>query len=139
MKKLCVALVALSALLISSCSTVKRTATTEKVDNDLSARNNAELVVSPTKITYTFKPGKAVRRGGEKNVKTTAVAEALKANGNADVLVAPQYEVKKTRGLFGTKIKYVTVTGYPATYKAFPAKACNKECGNSCTKACCKK
>ena len=58
-----------------------------------------------------------MRRCGQKAVIATAVAEALKANGNADVLVGFQYEIKKTRNFFGrNNIKYVTVEGYPATY-----------------------
>ena len=41
------------------------------------------------------------------------MAEALKNAGkNADVLINPQYEIKKS----GKKIKYVVVTGYPAFY-----------------------
>lgn len=107
---------AIAALALSSCSTITHTASTEAVDTEVYNRSNADLKVSPKKITYTFTPNNAYRRAGEKAVLRAAVAKALEANGDADVLVAPQFEVKKTRGLFTTKVKYVTVKGYPATY-----------------------
>lgn len=109
-------LAAVVALTVSSCSTITHTASTEAVNTEVYNRSNADLKVSPNKITYTFTPNNTYRRAGEKAVLRAAVAKALEANGNADVLVAPQYEVKKTRGLFSTKVKYVTVTGYPASY-----------------------
>ncbi len=117
-KHVYVLIVALFATLgLASCSSVKHTSTTVDVDTSVSSKNTADLVVAPQKISYTLKPSKAVRRCGEKAVIKTAVAEALKANGNADVLVGFQYEIKKTKNFFGkTNIKYVTVEGYPATY-----------------------
>lgn len=107
---------AVAALALSSCSTITHTASTEAVDTEVYNRSNADLKVSHEKISYTFTPNNTYRRAGEKAVLRAAVAKALEANGNADVLVAPQYEVKKTRGLFSTKVKYVTVKGYPAKY-----------------------
>lgn len=107
---------AIAALALSSCSTITHTASTEAVDTEVYNRSNADLKVSPKKITYTFTPNNTYRRAGEKAVLRAAVAKALETNGDADVLVAPQFEVKKTRGLFTTKVKYVTVKGYPATY-----------------------
>lgn len=109
--------IAVAALALSSCSTISHTASTESVNTEIYNRSTADLSVSSKKITYTFNPTDAYRRAGEKSVKAAAVAKALEANGGGDVLVAPQYEIKKTRNFFGvTKIKYVTVTGYPATY-----------------------
>lgn len=115
MKKLFI--VAVAAIALSSCSTITHTASVEPVNTEVYNRSNADLNVSTQKISYTFTPNATYRRAGEKAVKAAAVAKALEANGKADVLVAPQFEVKKTRGLFSTKVKYVTVTGYPATYK----------------------
>ncbi|MCM1309983.1 MAG: hypothetical protein NC301_03020 [Bacteroides sp.] len=107
-------LVAAAALSLCSCkTTISHTATTMGVDSEIINRSSADLVVSPNKITYTFNPSKAYQREGEKGVIRAAVAKALEANGNADVLVAPQYEVKKSF----TGVKYVIVKGYPATYK----------------------
>lgn len=108
----------ISALTVSSCSSVKLTSTTAPVVTEVSSVANADLIVSQTKISYTYYPTSQVKRGGKKNVMATAVAEALRANGNADVLVACQYEIKESRNFFGHKsIKYVKVTGYPATYR----------------------
>lgn len=76
----------------------------------------ADLVVSPNKITYTYRPTDDVNRGGEANVINTAVRKALEANGGGDVLVEMQFTLKKS----GKKnVKEVTVSGYPATYKNF--------------------
>lgn len=117
MKKQVLFAAAAAVLMLSSCSTITHTASTEAVDTEVFNRSNADLNVSTQKISFTYNPDAAHRRAGKKAVLRAAVAKALEANGNADVLVAPQYEVKETRGLFTTKIKYVTVKGYPATYK----------------------
>ena len=76
----------------------------------------ADLEVSPTKITYFMMPSKTVCDGGYDNVVNSAVREALLANGNADVLVALETQVK-----YGTdgSIESITVTGYPAKYVNF--------------------
>lgn len=119
MRKSLTAVVFAGSLLLMSCSTIKKSSTTVDVATPVLTETVADLNVQPKKITFTLNPSASLRRGGEKNVINAAVAEALKANGNADVLVGMQYEIKKRKGLFGTKIKYVTVTGYPATYSNF--------------------
>lgn len=117
MKKTLIMFVAVAALGLASCSSVRHTATTVAVETDIVSANVADLSVAPDKISYTLYPTGAMKRCGEKAVIKTAVAEALKANGNADVLVGFQYEIKKTCNIFGkTSIKYVTVEGYPGTY-----------------------
>ena len=103
-----------AALLLASCTTVTKTATTMDVDNHLTSESDVDLVVSNSKITYTHKTTAKERRGGRKNITNTAVREALEANGNAEVLVAPQYTFVRKSGLFGSKIKTVIVSGYPA-------------------------
>lgn len=119
-KYLYLSVVSLATLGLASCSSIKHTSTTVPVDTEVMSKTTADLNVSSNKISYTFRPSKAVRRTGEKAVIKTAVAEALKENGNADVLVGFQYEMKKTKNFFGkTNIKYITVEGYPATYSNF--------------------
>lgn len=118
MKKVILGLAAL-ALTTTSCVTREATSSTLDVETSLNSRNTADLIVSDNVISYTLTPSKSVRRAGLDNIKRTAVAEALKQNGGGDVLVAPQYQVVKRRGLFGTKIKSVTVSGHPAIYKNF--------------------
>lgn len=115
MRKVILAVLTVMALGITSCSSIHKTAAVEEISTGVAAYSTADLNISPNKISYTYRPTKAERRGGNKNAIECAVAEALKANGNADVLVAPQYEIKKRRG----NVKQVTVTGFPATYSNF--------------------
>ncbi|MCM1349345.1 MAG: hypothetical protein NC338_08030 [Firmicutes bacterium] len=119
-KFLSTAVVAFAVMALASCSSIRHTSTTVDVNTQITNTSTADLRVAPQKISFTYVPKAPVRRTGEKNVIKTAVAEALKANGNADVLVGFQYEIKKSRNFFGhTSIKYVTVEGYPATYVNF--------------------
>lgn len=116
-KQILFASVVATVFALSSCSTISHTASSEPVNTEVFNRSTADLNVSNQKITFTYNPDGAHRRAGKKAVLNAAVAKALEATGNADVLVAPEFEVKETRGLFSKKIKYVTVKGYPATYK----------------------
>lgn len=112
-------LAALVVVLTASCSSVRKTATAVDVNSQLSSYNVADLQVSQEKVTYEFRPTAKERRGGKTNVISCAYAAALVSNGNADVLVQPEYTMRISHGLFGKKIKEVTVTGYPAKYKNF--------------------
>lgn len=114
MKKFFLAATAV-ALCMTSCSTIRKSSTSLVVDSSINAATQAELIVSPNKVSYTTIPSKKVRRGGNHNVRETAIAELLQQNGDADVLVEPRFETVEKRG----KIKKITVTGYPATYKNF--------------------
>lgn len=118
MKK--VILAALVVVLTASCSSLKKTATAVDVNNSMNSYNVADLQVSPNKVTYEFRPSKKERRGGKNNVISCAYAATLKSNGDADVLVQPEYTMRVRHGLFGgKKIKEVTVTGYPAKFTGF--------------------
>ena len=76
----------------------------------------ADLEVSPNKISYFFLPSQTVVKAGFENVVNTAIREALIANGNADVLVALEQQVKY--GADGN-VESITVSGYPAKYVNF--------------------
>lgn len=76
----------------------------------------ADLQVSPTKISYFFLPSQTVQNGGFDNVVNTAVREALIANGNADVLVGLEQQVKYDGN---GAVESITVSGYPAKYINF--------------------
>jgi len=76
----------------------------------------ADLEVSPAKISYFMMPSKTVINAGYENVINTAVREALIANGNADVLVGMESQVKYDKN---GMVESVTVTGYPAKYVNF--------------------
>ena len=76
----------------------------------------ADLDVSPTKISFFYIPSKTIVNGGADNIIDSAVREALLANGNADVLVGLEKQIKyNTDG----QIESITVTGYPAKYVNF--------------------
>lgn len=116
---------ALVAFCFASCAT---TAPTPQAKLVSSATHNkvsvvspvaavfADLEVSPEKISFFYIPSKTVIEGGYDNVVDSAVREALASNGNADVLVALETQVKyNAQG----KPESITVTGYPAKYVNF--------------------
>jgi hypothetical protein len=76
----------------------------------------ADLDVSPNKISFFYMPSGTVVNAGPQNVIDSAIREALIANGNADVLVGLEKQIKYAGD--GT-IESVTVTGYPAKYVNF--------------------
>lgn len=76
----------------------------------------ADLDVSPNKISFLYMPSGTVVNAGPQNVIDSAIREALIANGNADVLVGLEKQIKYAGD--GT-IESVTVTGYPAKYVNF--------------------
>lgn len=116
MRKLLLLLVV--SLAVCSCSTLKNTSTHRVVNvtQPITSPVIADLEISDTKIVYAMTPSNIVRRGGEQNVVNTAVKEALYSNGNADVMIGLEYQIKysPTR-----KIKSIVITGYPAKYKNF--------------------
>lgn len=107
----------IAVLGMSSCTSISNSAYTQTVDSSITNRSYADLEVSPKVITYKFDCNWAYSRAGEKSCKQAAVMKALEANGGGDLIVNPQFEVKKTRKFLGKKIEYVIVTGHPATYK----------------------
>ena len=105
-----------AVMALSSCSTITHTAQSAGVDPALYNLTVADMDVSKQRVQHTVEwkwtPFKSVSLSNE---KTNATAELLQQS-NADVLVEPQYLVKK-RGIF--RGGSVTVSGYPATYKNF--------------------
>ena len=104
-------------MLMASCQV--RTATSEvlPIETTLTSKNTAELDVQPQKISYEYVPTRTERKMGKNFVKRNAVAVALEKNGNADVLVNPQYVITEKRLLLRSKLRSVKVTGYPAVFK----------------------
>ena len=76
----------------------------------------ADLEVSPTKISFFYIPSGTIVSAGAQNVIDSAIKEALMANGNADVLVGVEKQIKYSGD---GNIESVTVTGYPAKYVNF--------------------
>lgn len=118
-KYLC--LLALPVLMLSSCETLTKTAKTADVEASLQSVVVADLNVADHRVTSTMDVTPSVRRGGFKNIKQAVEAKALEENGNADILLEPQYVVEKKRNLFGSKVTRITVSGRPASYKDFRA------------------
>ena len=119
MKKFFLLSVLASAMFVSCTPITKLTNTaTHRNVNVLEpvAAVFADLDVSPTKISFFYIPSKTVVNAGFDNVIDSAVREALLANGNADVLIGLEKQIKYTPE--GT-IESITVSGYPAKYVNF--------------------
>lgn len=109
-------IIALAAMALTSCSTVSHTASVQPVETQISSMTVADLTVDTTKVTKTvgwsWTPLRSVSMS---ETKTNAAGELL-MEADADVLVEPQYVVKR-RGAF--RGGSVTVSGYPARYHNF--------------------
>ena len=104
---------------VSSCQTIRSTATHKTVDIQPVGALIADLEVSPKRISYTMTPHRRVQRGGFENIKSTAIREALQNNGGGDVLVGLEVQTKSVRFLCWRTITSITVSGYPAKYTNF--------------------
>lgn len=109
-------LLAFAAASLASCSITQNSASVAEVNNKILAGAVADLDVAPQRITYTYKTKSSVRKAGYNNCVRTAIREALKENGDADILVQEEITTVTSIGLFGPKVKKVIVTGYPAKY-----------------------
>lgn len=86
-----------------SCTTISKTASTIDVNNSLTSKSDVELTIADKRISHNHRVTAKERRGGTKNVYNAAVSSALKANGNADVFVAPEYDISGTKYDIATK------------------------------------
>lgn len=119
MKKYLIITVLASAMFVGCSVPTKltNTASSNQVNAlDPFAAVFADLKVSPTKISFFYIPSQTVASAGPENVINSAIREALIANGNADVLVALEHQIKYSSN---GSIESITVTGYPATYTNF--------------------
>lgn len=112
-------LCALAAVALASCTTTTKTARVESVPYSMYNATVADLEVSKDRVTYTYSPSKDIQRAGLVNCKQAAINDALTANGNADMMLEPQFVIGKKLTFTGIKITSVTVTGRPAKYKNF--------------------
>ena len=134
MKKIAYILSFCGLLLVSSCTTLKKTATTAYVENNFLQHPVVVNTIIKEKVTATktwyWKPF----HWGElkyESAKGNLVAETLKEH-EADVLLEPQFIF--TRTPFGERV--LTVTGFPAIYKDFRnATPQDLELINSCKEA----
>lgn len=103
-----------SMMTLASCGAYKytnHTATTKNVATAVSSTNVADLEVGK-RVSFTYTTTADDRRGGTDNCKKAAVAALLKANGNADILLQPEYK-------YDTDLNTIEVSGRPASYKNF--------------------
>lgn len=118
MKKLLLFAVA-STVLLTGCSITMSQTNIVKIKESKPIKVTnvmADLEVSPNKVTYMYLPSKSVNKAGYKNVIETAVREALIENGNADVMVHLDKQLKlDAKG----KIISIVISGYPAKYVKF--------------------
>lgn len=117
MKKKTLLVLACASLLVTSCVTVRKTATTVAVNTEVNQFPTVvDLDVQPkveVTTTWSFRPFNL----GEPSynvAKGNLIAETLKEK-NADVLLEPQVIFQKTS--FGER--KMTISGYPASYKNF--------------------
>ncbi len=106
----------ITALALSSCSTITHTTQTAAIDTQLYNLTVADMNVAAKKdsvtVDWKWNPLSTVSLAAQKESAT----HTLLGKNDADVLVEPEYIVKR-RGLF--RGGSVTVTGYPATYAGF--------------------
>ena len=117
MKKVIVVLMA--AVVLASCGS-----STKLINSATYAKPSATMVVtpvqadlevSPKKISYYLEVKDNIRLGGYDNIVATAVKEALDVNGG-DVLVGLETQVKyDDKG----NIISINITGFPAKYVNF--------------------
>lgn len=104
------------ALTLSSCSTISHTAQSVPVDTQVYNNTVADLNVAHKRdsvtVNWNWNPLSTVSLKAQKESAT----HALLAKSDADILVEPQYIVKRRGFLRGGS---VTVTGYPANYANF--------------------
>lgn len=116
-----ISFIALSAaVLLSSCVTTVKTGRTAETSSSIKSATVADLKVTDHRISYTMSPSKEIQRAGLANVKQAAVQEALTQNGNADVMIEPEFVISmKNNFIFGKEVTSITVTGRPAYYQNF--------------------
>ena len=76
----------------------------------------ADIKVDGKKISFFMPVSENISAGGLQNVIDTAVKDALEQNGNADLLVGLQTQVKYDSN---GDIESIAITGYPARYINF--------------------
>lgn len=114
MKKLYFAAAA-CIFMLASCNSVYRiqnhTATVADVANSVATATVADLEIG-SRTSFKYSTSEEDRHGGAANCKAAAIEAMLKANGNADILVAPEYN-------YDNELRTIEVTGRPAKYKNF--------------------
>ena len=118
MKKYFIVLVA--AAMMASCTITKHSVKSVDVANPIVTTTVASLEVEKTAITYEYVPTKQDRKALTiKELLNNAQYLALKEHKSGDVMVQVSYSLTGKRICGITKVKKITISGYPATYKNF--------------------
>lgn len=117
MKKCILSFMLGGLLVLASCSTVTKTATTVDVNSNINTYPEVvDLDIQPKvtqTMTWNFRPFH-IGEPKTSTAKGNLLAETLKAN-NADIMLEPQFTFEKTS--YGERV--LVVTGFPATFKNF--------------------
>lgn len=114
MKKIIFAAVAAFGMLtMASCSDVVSRSAPAIVDvqSSITSTTLADLEVGE-RTNYVYNTKSSERSSGIATCKASAVAALLRVNGNADVLVAPDFN-------YDSSLNTIEVSGRPAKYKNF--------------------
>lgn len=112
---------AVAIVLLASCTTTTKTARTESVPYSMYNATVADLKVGE-RVIYSISPSREIQKGGIANCKRAVIQECLTANGNADLMLEPEFVISHKKGPFGifiNKVTNITVSGRPATYVNF--------------------
>lgn len=104
----------------ASCTTLSKTARTTETSAKAQSATIADLRVGE-RVTETMNVSAEIRRGGMRNIRQAVEHQALEKAGNADLLLNPEYVIRKERGLFSSKVTQITVSGRPAYFTNFHA------------------
>ena len=105
---------------MSSCAVNRASVSTTAVKTPVVSATIATLDVASKPITHTYIPTKYERSLSIEQLVSNAIYEALQEKGIGDELVKVSYRINGKRLLFNrVKVKSITITGYPATYKNF--------------------
>ena len=119
MKKVISFLVVCTAMLCS-CRMMQTSVKTADVNAPVVSTTVASLEVEVKPITFIYEPTKDER----KHLTTTELIEnakylALVNHGSGDILVQVSYKLEVKKFGFIKRVRRITITGYPATYKNF--------------------
>lgn len=115
MKHLSIAIIAGTALMLGSCTTIRKTATSVNVTNSVTQYPTvADLEIKPKAEAQTAWLSLFQTRAKLERKRGNLIAETLKQH-DADILLEPQFIVRKN-GPFNREI---IVSGYPARYTNF--------------------
>lgn len=109
------------ALFVSSCATHRAGVIDTTVQPRIEATTKVvNLDIAEKPFTYTYIPmdqdGKNL---SQDQLLNNAIYMALKAYGNADVMVNVNHYITIKKGLFGSRVRSIEITGYPAKYVNF--------------------